>query len=330
MRNDNFIVGSFRHGFIGLCVALFMNIASISPGWADHAFNGPAPVVSAKKAGDDRQRIAVVAPRDELGSEEIYRAQVLLGTALGIFWHEFGHALIGETGLPATGPEEDVADAFSAFVLSASVEESGIGPEEQEFMAGVVKYSSLLWYYVAQRREQSGRKKSWQDEHAPDLKRFRNSFCIIYGSNPKRYTGLARQVGLSDRTRERCRSEQRKRYRAWETILKTVSRNLGPDAQGIYPADTPGGRIHLTFASTESPTGQTLIKLLNSTGIMTHMMTEMERLFVWPRDLHITFRDCESVNAWYDGRNGSVTMCYSLVEQLSAVIFIAEGKEWNG
>lgn len=261
---------------------------------------------------------------------DVYRAQVLLGTTLGIFWHEFGHALIGETGLPATGPEEDVADAFSAFVLSAAVEESGMALAEQEFMAEVVKYSALLWYYVAAQRRESGREHPWQDEHAPDLKRFRNSFCIIYGSNPARHEGLARKVGLSERTRQQCKAAHAKRYRAWEVILKTVSRNLGPDTPGAYPPDTSGGRILLDFRPAVSPGGRTVVRLLKGTGIMTHMMSEMEQMIVWPRDLQIVFRECDRANAWYEPSSGQVTMCYGLIENLTALIFKAEGRSWNG
>ena len=206
----------------------------------------------AGKIVEDRQRtvsgetIQSEPPETPQQITDSYRAQVLLGTTLGIFWHEFGHALIGETRLPATGPEEDVADGFSAFMLSAAVEESRFAPEEQEFMAGVVKYSALLWYYVAAQRREAGQEQPWQDEHAPDLKRFRNAFCIVYGSNPARHADLAAQVGLSERTRRQCLSAHAKRYRAWEAILTTVSRRLGPGSPGRLPAGhtrrkDPGG-----------------------------------------------------------------------------------------
>ncbi|MEM1300065.1 MAG: DUF4344 domain-containing metallopeptidase [Pseudomonadota bacterium] len=287
----------------------------------------------ARKAGDDRQRVVgdETTGQPKLPDKEgIYRAQVLLGTTLGVFWHEFGHALIGETRVPATGPEEDVADGFAAFVLSAAVDRPGATPEEQDFMAGTVKYASLLWYYAAEERQISGQELSWQNEHARDLKRFRNAFCIIYGSNPKRFEGLARQVGISDRTRQRCRAEQKKRHRAWETILKTVSRDLGPGLGGAYPANTPGGRILLDFAPTRSPTGRSVVRLLNASGIMEHMMQDMERLYVWPRDLKIFFRDCPRPNAWYDGDIGSITVCYGLIEILSELIYRAEGRAWEG
>ncbi|MFK7943226.1 MAG: DUF4344 domain-containing metallopeptidase [Paracoccaceae bacterium] len=320
MQGGRNLLRSFRGA--GICMGTALAI------WAA----APIPL-SAKKAGEDRQRTVQgeTLPRQSVPpTEDIYRAQVLLGTTLGIFWHEFGHALIGETGLPATGPEEDVADGFSAFVLSAAVEESGIAAEEQAFMAQVVKYSALLWYYVAEQREKSGQKQPWQDEHAPDMKRFRNSFCIIYGSNPARHEAIAQQVGLSERTRARCETEYAKRYRAWETILKTVSRDLGPNAEGVYPASAPGGRILLSFEAPGSVTGKTVVRLLNDTGIMTHMMAEMERLFVWPRDLSVVFRDCDLPNAWYDPKAGSVTLCYSLIEQLSGLIFRSEGRAWNG
>ena len=257
--------------------------------------------------------------------QDIYVSKVVLGTTLGVFFHEFGHALIGETGLPATGPEEDVADGFSAFVLSATVEEGGLSPQEQQFFEDVVKYSSLLWFYQGQAMEREGKKAPWQGEHAPDLKRFRNSFCIIYGSNPQRYEDLALRVGLQDRTKARCKDEHRKRYNAWETILKTVSRNLGPDSPGNYPADHPGGKIHLTFVESNSKFGNAVEQLLRDTGSMQAVVAGLEKMFVWPRDLSVEFRDCEEINAWYDPQQAKVTMCYSLVEFFSNVVFQAEG-----
>ena len=86
-----------------------------------------------------------------------------------------------------------MADGFSAFVLSATVEEGGLAPQEQKFFEDVVKYSSLLWYYLGKERERTGAQSPWQGEHAPDLKRFRNSFCIIAGI-PHQNSGKTRQI----------------------------------------------------------------------------------------------------------------------------------------
>ena len=63
---------------------------------------------------------------------------------------------------------------------------------------------------------------------------------------------------------------------------------------------------------------------------MNHMMTEMEQMVVWPRDLKVVFRECGRANAWYDAKAGQIAMCYGLIERLTALIFQAEGRTWNG
>lgn len=257
-------------------------------------------------------------------AQDIYVSQVILGVTLGVFFHELGHAVIGELELPATGPEEDVADGFAAFIMSETIDETA-SADEIAFVEALVRYSSLAWYYNGLNMERSGKVEPWQDEHAPSLKRFRNSFCIIYGSDPGRFESFANQVGLDERTRSRCLDEYAKRYRAWETILQPVSRNLGPDAPGAHPIDTPGGRVLVNFGPTSNEFGRVVVSVLGDTQLMAQTAGELERLFVWPRDLKIEFRDCDEVNAWYDPQAGSVTMCYSAIEFFSKIVFDAEG-----
>ncbi len=259
-------------------------------------------------------------------AQEIYVSKVIAGTTFGIFFHEFGHALIGELEIPATGPEEDVADGFAAFVLGSIFEdpENWENAQEEDILQGLVTYSSLLWYYNGMKIEQEGQQEGWQGEHAPSLRRFRNSFCILYGSDPKRFEPLAEKIKLNERTRARCLQEYEKRYRAWEVLLKPVSRNLGPDQPGDHPADAPGGKILLTFQEPQTDVGRVVTALVRDTNVMPEIAGFLEKAFVWPRDLQVEFRDCEEINAWYDPQAGKVTMCYSIVEHFSKIVFAAE------
>ena len=259
-------------------------------------------------------------------AQDIYAAKVLLGTTFGVFFHELGHALIGELNLPATGPEEDAADGFSALLVSEGVKEID-DPKDKEIAEGFAEYSSLVWYYSGLEAQKKGQTAPWQDEHAPDLKRFRNSFCLIYGSDPQRYADVAQTAGFEARTLDRCLQEYEKRYAAWEAILAMGARNLGPEMPGKHPADAPGGRVKLVMEPSESQVGQVIHQILKETGGMRDIAAELERTFVWPRDLTITFRDCRDVNAWYDPEAGSVTMCYQVIEFFSKIVFRAEGAD---
>ncbi len=49
-----------------------------------------------------------------------------------------------------------------------------------------------------------------------------------------------------------------------------------------------------------------------------------------PRQLPVTFKDCEVLNAWYDPRQGSITMCYELIEHFVTTISDIELGTVNG
>lgn len=245
-------------------------------------------------------------------------AEIRLGVTLGVFLHEFAHAVIGETGLPATGPEEDIADSFSAFAM-ASIGE-GVPPDARDFYHDAIEASALLWYYSAIAKARNEVAEDWQGEHAPDIKRFRNAFCVIYGSNPDAFADVARRVDLNDRTRTRCRNDFPRKFAAWEELLATRGRNLGPDMPGAFPADQPGGKVRLTFAPVEGEFATRTEALLKQSGLIPAITQLFEQYFVWPRDLTVTFRNCDIPNAWYDPGPGSVTMCYAVIEHFSNVV----------
>lgn len=253
--------------------------------------------------------------------QEDFVTQVILGTTFGIFFHEFGHALIGETNLPATGPEEDTVDEFSSFVLSTAVGLEGASGADNKYMEEIAEYAVLYWYYSGVTKAQSGLENDWQDEHAPDMKRFRNSFCILYGSNPARYEDIAQKVGFEERTKARCINGFQKRLNAWNTIMSSVVKNPESALDDGYPAGQADNEIRLSFQQPHSRTGKIIYEELHKSGVMQTIMSEFSKMVMWPRELEIEFRECEEINAWYDPQIGKITMCYSLIDFASQVIF---------
>ena len=265
-------------------------------------------------------------------AEDLYIGKVLMGTTFGVFFHEFAHALIGETGLPATGPEEDTADGFSAILLASMTEEGDVANEqERDFLEGMAEFASLYWYYSGlQSQNRTSSPGAWQDEHAPDLNRFRNMFCLIYGSNPNRYEDIAAKVNLSDRTKSRCQTDYKVRYEAWEKILVTVARDLGPDLPGEFPVNAPGGKISVVFQPSQLPEGKAIKDLMDRSNVMVEMLDFLSQVFVFPRDLKVEFRDCQEINAWYDPQAGAITMCYSLIQATTQLVLQSEQRAGGG
>lgn len=281
-------------------------------------------------AGDAAPPASAAAGTDVpmFGSDSARLIGVYLGLTNSIFMHEFGHALIGELLIPSTGPEEDAVDIFSALrVVEPTMYPSG-DPEIDAIGREVATYSALQWYYGGKLGEQQGSQTPWQDEHTPDLKRFRNVFCIMYGGNPGIFSDIAGQIGLDERTLARCDEEFNKQNRAWRTILAPHTRVGTWHPDGQLSADAPGAAIEVTFEPSSSRVGE-FLRATFGDGIR-GFADDLMKSYALPRKLTVTYRDCGELNAWYDPGQGSITMCYDLIEHLAVMIASIETEASQG
>jgi len=285
-----------------------------------------APVASSTSGGPSSSGTA--GPLPKFGNDDTRLIGVYLGLTNGIFMHEFGHALIGELQVPSTGPEEDAVDIFSALrVVEPTMYPSGdasidaIGRE-------VAIYSALPWYYGGLISEKRGTTTPWQDEHTGDLKRFRNVFCVIYGGNPSLYAPIAKDVGMEERTLGRCEEEFTRQNRAWRTILAPHTRVGAWHPEGLLPVDAPGANIEVVFEPSKSRVGEFLVAAF-SDGLK-GFAEDLSKTYALPRDLKVIYKDCGELNAWYSPREGTITMCYDLIEELAVMISDIEMGTTNG
>lgn len=277
---------------------------------------GSTPTASNGEASDSGSADGEAVPF--LNSHESRLIGAYLGVTNGIFMHEFGHALIGELQVPSTGPEEDAVDIFSALrVVEPTMYPSG---DEAIDLIGreVAVYSVLPWYYGGMLNADSGQELPWQDEHTGDLRRFRNTFCVIYGGNPGLYGDVAQQVGLEERTLGRCEEEFNRQNRAWRTILAPHTRLSAWHPDGQLTADAPGASISVTFEEPTTPTSRFLVDTFGD-GLR-GFADDLAKTYALPRDLTVTYRNCGELNAWYSPTEGSITMCYDLIDYLVQMI----------
>jgi rhodanese-related sulfurtransferase len=216
------------------------------------------------------------------------------------------------------GPEEDAVDIYSALkVVDPTMYPSD---DEQTNAIGreVAMYSALQWYYSGKLAEEQGSETPWQDEHTPDLKRFRNVFCVMYGGNPAMFSNLAEQIGFDENTLARCDEEFNKQSRAWRTILAPHTRVDAWNPEGQLPVDAPGAAVEVVFEQSQSAIGQFLVETMGD-GLK-GFAADLSKTYALPRTVTVTYKDCGELNAWYDPSEGSITMCYDLIEYLAIMI----------
>ena len=133
------------------------------------------------------------------------------GNLLFVLGHESGHMLISELGIPVIGREEDGADAFST-VMALKIGDA--------YADRVLVNAATGWFYSDRRSRQDRVKMVCYDEHGIDLQRAYNFVCLMVGSNPERFSGLAGEVRIPEERQGTCQSDYSNAPWSWNKVLE--------------------------------------------------------------------------------------------------------------
>ena len=131
-----------------------------------------------------------------------------------VFLHEVGHALIDTYKLPITANEEDAADRCSSFIC---IEELGDG--------GVKSILAAADAFRLESKSRTPTGRDLADEHLLQEQRFFNSLCMVYGSNPDKYSSIVEKGYLPEARAVRCPSEYGRTAQSWSTLLAPWRKN---------------------------------------------------------------------------------------------------------
>ena len=287
----------------------------------------PAPTAGRDDRTPTRPDTTVPAPTPASTPAEARRWPVpqldplaanVLGATMGIFAHEFGHFVINELSIPATGPEEDVADEFAAMQFVDNMRDM---PEAAASMALAM---AKFWWYIAEDR--GDKQPPWFDEHAPDRARFGRVMCMLYGAAPQLFEDVMQQTGIPERTRARCIDDERKRHAAWDNLLRGHRRRgVDPVMPGDLDPATPGKRMTIEFRAPRDHRFDPLVTFFKQTRMLETAAELVTKLYVLPRDTKIIVEECGVANCFYRPSDGSVTMCYEMLAFVMDVFNHHEG-----
>jgi hypothetical protein len=148
------------------------------------------------------------------GNNEDAAYQKMFDAVRFVFLHEIGHALIDQYKLPVTGNEEDAADRCSSYI---NLEE--LGPE------GVKAVVAAADAFAIESKLGGSREKNMADEHLLQEQRFYNSLCMMYGSNPDKFSNLVTDNYLPKERAVRCPSEYQRTVDSWVNLLAPWRKN---------------------------------------------------------------------------------------------------------
>jgi hypothetical protein len=119
--------------------------------------------------------------------QRIDRVEFVAGNTLVLLSHEMGHVLISEMHLPILGREEDAADTYAALRLLT------IGTS---FSQHELTEAAQGWFLSDRRDQESGEKPLYYDEHNLGQQRAYQILCLMVGSDPNKFKGLADEMKM--------------------------------------------------------------------------------------------------------------------------------------
>jgi len=230
--------------------------------------------------------------------------EFVVGNLLFVLGHETGHAVIRELGVPVVGREEDAADFFST--LMALMCEEGFGDR-------VLANTALGWFLSDRRdrRAQRGRRDqtaeaNYYDEHGMDLQRAYNVVCLMVGSNPGKFAGVAEAAKLPPERQLTCQDDYLNAKWSWEQVLQSHLRKPDEAKTPINVVYGPGNGKYDTHAAVSRQ-----MKLLETVA------ESLSDRFAWREPISLEMQTCGESNARFEFRTKKVIICYELADEFS-------------
>ncbi|WP_160297793.1 DUF4344 domain-containing metallopeptidase [Devosia chinhatensis] len=211
-------------------------------------------------------------------------------------YHEIGHMLVGELGLPVLGKEEDAVDALATIWLL-------------EFDEAEDSYDALInaadgWYFNAVNSTGSGVDEfSYYSDHSLDIQRAYAMVCMMVGKDPEAFGETADIYEIDAEQQEACGYTYEQAFTSWMKLLDPYLIE-GDDVSQVEVVYEDAGEYE-DFA-----------EALKTSGIMDYAADTVAASFNLPGKVTFRATQCGEANAFYSPSDSEVIYCYELAEQM--------------
>jgi len=226
----------------------------------------------------------------------------VVGNAEFVLLHELAHLLINEKRIPILGPEESAADYIAAMVLVRPP--VGTPTEEAtllEFALSTVDGFGIAW----QRSSQLDIPIAYWDTHALSMQRFVTVACLLYGSDPERFTTLPEVVQMPADRIESCPAEFEKAAYAMSWLFDRYAR--GED-------DPQGAPMDVIFEPPPTRTSERLIEAIKARGTLETTVQRFQEVFALEESVSLVVRSCRQPEAAWIPATRELVFCYELLD----------------
>lgn len=215
-------------------------------------------------------------------------------------YHEIGHMLVGQLGLPVLGKEEDAADALATILL--------LTDENDDDSYNALVDAADGWYFNAVKSTGTSLEElSYYDEHSLNIQRAYAMACFMVGKDAEAFSNIAEAYEFDADQQEACSGTYEQARAAWDSVLEP---HKVVDAQGaaIEVIYDDGGEEYGDFE-----------KILKGNRVLETAAELVMSRYVLPEQ--VTFRAglCDEANAYYSPSNNEVIYCYELASEMTTL-----------
>jgi Putative metallopeptidase len=222
--------------------------------------------------------------------QRIARVEFVTGNTLVLLSHELGHVLIAEMHLPLLGREEDAADTYAALRMLTF----GTSFSQRE-----LAQAAQGWFLNDRRDQEIGEKPLYYDEHNLSQQRAYQILCLMVGSDPDKFKGLADQMKMPETRQRTCKRDLAKTSEGWQTVLKPWLREPGDPETKIDVVYGDGKGMYDGVAD-----------MFRAIRFLETVAANSAARYKWPHPFTLKMESCGRPGTDYDDEARVVTICY--------------------
>jgi len=231
------------------------------------------------------QEIASLSPEER---EELF--VFVAGNALFTLYHEGGHMLIAELGLPVLAQEEDAVDNLATVSMLAA---------DNDDMDLFLTQAMIGWFLIA---EEDYDDLIFYGEHDLDQQRGFTILCLMVGADEDAFLELARDLGLPEERIETCGFDYEQAAASWEVVTDSFLRD----------SETPAGMIGVVHDPAPDDLAS-LALFLTESELLELVAEEFDTFYDLPEKVTFRAAECGMENAFWDPDRREVVLCHELL-----------------
>jgi DNA-binding XRE family transcriptional regulator len=221
--------------------------------------------------------------------------EFVVGNMLFVGFHELGHGIIHELGLPVLGKEEDAADSFATIAMINM---------NTDFSNRVLVQAARGWFLMDRRDRKQGDMLAFYDEHGLDKQRAYQIVCFMVGWDEDRFKELADWVKMPAARQDSCAGDYSNAEFSWNAELKSHRR----------APDQPKSKVDIDYGAATGKL-EVYARSLRAIGYLETIAGYAADLVVWPRPISIVLQTCGESNAQWSPGTHKELLCYEMAEE---------------